>query len=422
VRIAIWFHGRNQFHQAADVGETRGQAHAVIWSDLDDYRRLLASRGCRPIMKHCQLLLLARWSSIDRFENSAVTGEVIMKSRVALIGLLLAGSVGVSNAAPPDSPETVYVDGTPCNGFCQSYMAWSRQTLAGRASQTPPRVVERPAPGTGTARSKPVATHDRFAKQAVPIARQTRPDRVARLQPPADRATPTPVGKPAEAAIRAAPDSVSKPVQDVAEPQTAAVPQTPNAVSKPAENVAGLQQPAVNTPSSSVEKAAAAPEPLAKAGSTDGSRTRAIQNQVIAATALADQLTSTAAVAPELKAMHGEHSSDTGAATAASPDDTASLVALVMSRPEIKSVSDLAGKTIAIDRGRSKSSSDVRTALVAAGASEVQLTAGEIGAIDRLVSGDVPAAVLTLVSADAAEAFPEIAGFKVFRVPLSPRS
>jgi hypothetical protein len=29
---------------------------------------------------------------------------------------------------------------------------------------------------------------------------------------------------------------------------------------------------------------------------------------------------------------------------------------------------------------------------------------------------------VTLVSPDAAEAFPEIAGFKVFRVPLSPRS
>ena len=72
--------------------------------------------------------------------------------------------------------------------------------------------------------------------------------------------------------------------------------------------------------------------------------------------------------------------------------------------------------------GRSKASSDVRTALVAAGASEVQLTTGETAAIDRLVSGDVPAAVLTLVSADAAEAFPEIPGFKVFRVPLSPRS
>jgi hypothetical protein len=330
-----------------------------------------------------------------------------MKSRVALIGLLLLGSASVSNAAPPDSPETVYIDGTPCNGLCQSYMAWSRQTLSGRREQGSPNAMELPARGTGMARLKPAA-HDRLARQAAPIIRQTRRDRIARLPQSADVATPTPVSKPAEAAPRAAPDSVSK----------------------PAEEVAGLQQPAVNASPSSVEKAATAPDPLAKAGSTDGSRTKAIQNQVIAATALADQLTSAAAVAPELKAMHSEPSSDPAAAVspddhaaaAASPDDAGSLVALVMSRPEIKSVSDLAGRTIAIDSRRSKASSDVRTALVAAGASEVQLTTGETGAINRLVSGDVPAAVLTLVSADAAAAFPEIAGFKVFRVPLSPRS
>jgi hypothetical protein len=30
----------------------------------------------------------------------------------------------------------------------------------------------------------------------------------------------------------------------------------------------------------------------------------------------------------------------------------------------------------------------------------------------------VPAAVLALVSAEAAEGFPEVAGFKIFRIPL----
>jgi hypothetical protein len=34
----------------------------------------------------------------------------------------------------------------------------------------------------------------------------------------------------------------------------------------------------------------------------------------------------------------------------------------------------------------------------------------------------VPAAVVALVSTDAAQAFPDIAGFRIFRVPLSPRS
>jgi hypothetical protein len=64
----------------------------------------------------------------------------------------------------------------------------------------------------------------------------------------------------------------------------------------------------------------------------------------------------------------------------------------------------------------------VRTAIAAAGAAEVQVSKGQTTAINRVASGEVPAAVLALVSAEAAEAFPEIAGFRIFRVPLSPRA
>jgi hypothetical protein len=39
-----------------------------------------------------------------------------------------------------------------------------------------------------------------------------------------------------------------------------------------------------------------------------------------------------------------------------------------------------------------------------------------------LRNGEVPAAVVALVSPDAAEAFPDIAGYNIFRIPLSPRS
>ena len=42
-------------------------------------------------------------------------------------------------------------------------------------------------------------------------------------------------------------------------------------------------------------------------------------------------------------------------------------------------------------------------------------------AINRLILAEVPAAVLTLVSPEAAEVFPEVAGFRIFRVPLSLR-
>jgi len=73
-------------------------------------------------------------------------------------------------------------------------------------------------------------------------------------------------------------------------------------------------------------------------------------------------------------------------------------------------------------RAHSASNGNVRTAIVAAGAAEVQLSEGQSKALERVIGGDVPAAVLTLVSPEAAEGFPEIAGFKVFRIPLSPRS
>jgi len=92
------------------------------------------------------------------------------------------------------------------------------------------------------------------------------------------------------------------------------------------------------------------------------------------------------------------------------------LVAVVMARPEIKSVPDLAGQRVAIDERHLASRGNVFVAFVLAGAASVEVSARHTAAIDRLINGEVTAAVLALVSADAAEAFPEIAGFKIFRV------
>ena len=91
-----------------------------------------------------------------------------------------------------------------------------------------------------------------------------------------------------------------------------------------------------------------------------------------------------------------------------------------MARPEIKSIADLAGKSVALDERYSASSVDVRVGFVVAGTVSVGWSAGRSAALDRLSNGEVTAAVLTLVSADAADGFPEIAGFKIFRVPLWP--
>ena len=99
------------------------------------------------------------------------------------------------------------------------------------------------------------------------------------------------------------------------------------------------------------------------------------------------------------------------------------LVAVLVAGPDVKSVSDLAGKTIAIDdRYSEQSISRVRTAMAAAGALEIQLSKTQTTAINRLVSKEVPAAVVGLVSANAANSFPEIARFRIFRVPLVARS
>ena len=96
------------------------------------------------------------------------------------------------------------------------------------------------------------------------------------------------------------------------------------------------------------------------------------------------------------------------------------LVAVLVAGPDVKSVSDLAGKTIAIDdRYSEQSISRVRTAMAAAGALEIQLSKGQTTAINRLVGKEVPAAVVGLVSASAADSFPELARFRTFRVPLS---
>jgi hypothetical protein len=272
------------------------------------------------------------------------------KKWILLTSVLSLGFAGTSQAHPLDSPDIVYIDGVPCNSACQSYMAWSRQTLSmfGRPGprQLPQRsanAVVRRATGVGGERSKPAA-HARIAKQAVPIPREMPRAKVAALQP-ADNA------------------------------------------------------------------AAKSDAPADKAGAASSS-TRTIQEQVAAATALAEHVTAATAVqAPE--------PSD---ADVSSPNKIDNPVALLMARPEIKSISALTGKDIAIDGRQSASNGIVRTAIVAAGAAEVQLSDSQTKAVDRLISGEVPAAVLTLVSPEAAEWFPDIAGFKIFRIPLSPRS
>ncbi|WP_235983859.1 hypothetical protein [Bradyrhizobium australiense] len=99
------------------------------------------------------------------------------------------------------------------------------------------------------------------------------------------------------------------------------------------------------------------------------------------------------------------------------------LVAVLVAGPDVKSISELTGKIIAIDDRYSELSiGRVRTAMMAAGALEVQLSKGQTTAINRLVSKEVSAAVVGLVSASAADSFPELARYKIFQIPLKSRS
>ena len=111
---------------------------------------------------------------------------------------------------------------------------------------------------------------------------------------------------------------------------------------------------------------------------------------------------------------------DAEQAAAGSPSNSDEKVVVVVARPEISAVSDLTGKAVAMDEKYSASSNDVRTAIAAAGALEVQISEGNAKAIDRLIGGEVPAAVLTLLSPETQ--FPQFAGFNVFRIPLGPRA
>jgi len=139
------------------------------------------------------------------------------------------------------------------------------------------------------------------------------------------------------------------------------------------------------------------------------SKSRTMQEQVAAAIGVAERMTVADLVAArdDVEPIMGE-----------APNNTDLLVAVVMTRPEVKSVTDLAGKSVAIDERYSASSVDVWVGFVVAGNVSVEVSAGHTAAIDRLSNGEVTAAVLALVSADAADGFPEIAGFRIFHVPL----
>jgi hypothetical protein len=142
--------------------------------------------------------------------------------------------------------------------------------------------------------------------------------------------------------------------------------------------------------------------------------------QLAEATALAERLTATA-VGPAPSSDASISTTDSGADTTASiSKNIESLTALVLTGLEVGEISDLAGKVVAINGALPGSSVLLRTAIVAAGAPEIQLHDSQPEPIEALRRGEVSAVILGLVTVDQAQAFPKIENFKLFRVPLSP--
>jgi hypothetical protein len=353
-----------------------------------------------------------------------------MSKKWTLLTLILSVcSSGTLQANPLDSPGVVYIDGLPCNRACQSYMAWSDQAFSARhrgetnvvvpaeaeierlehvgpARAARPAPVSRAASRAGTAASKKAANTKKAAAPNLAAARKN------------ILAAPATVAREKTVVESQAPERKLEPAQGGA----IVASQPAEAPKSEAKSEVALPPPAtleIAAPPAAPENAALP----ATTGSAPASAARTIQQQVVEATGMADLVTAigleAASKSDNPETAPGEAGDSGKTASADKADD---LVALVLARPEINSLSDLNNKNIAIEEKQSASSGRVSAAFMAAGAAEVQFSEAKAGAIDRLISGEVPAAVLTLASREAAEWFPDIKGFRTFRIPLAQKA
>ena len=323
--------------------------------------------------------------------------------------ILFLGSGATLQAEPLDSPGVVYIDGQPCNHACQSYMDWSYRALSARRHDE--RETSVAVPGeVEIGRVEPVA-RPRLAKHAAPAARTA---------PHAGRAASNGKALNSNKKIAVAKPAPAAPAKDMPAATAAVTPEraageTIAVVEKPESKVESSDRPA---PAQAAAIAASQPaEAPASKAPTSEAKPVAKPEVVLPPPATLDIAAAPAVPAP---AKASDKTREIGKIAAASPDDQDNLVALVLARPEINSLSDLNNKSIAITEKQSASSGRISAALMAAGAAEVQFSEVKASAIDRLISGEVPAAVV-LASREVANLFPEVDGFRTFRVPLKTR-
>jgi hypothetical protein len=317
--------------------------------------------------------------------------------------MLLLGSTGTLQAQPLDSPDVVYIDGQPCSRACQAYMNWSYRALSARRHEAREIIVA-------------VPVEPEF-EQVQSMARPRTPKHAA------------PVARTAPAAGKTASNG-NAPGAKASNGKTAAAPKA-MPVKPPEETVAAIQKPEPKMESAdppaqtaavapSQPPAAPAPKPLAPEIKTEAKAEVAVEKKpdVLPPPATLEVAAAPAAPTPAMAA--GKAREIAKSTSSASLDDPDNLVALVLARPEITSLSDLNNRNIAITEKQSASSGRVSAALMAAGAAEVQFSEVKSSAIDRLMNGDVPAAVV-LAPRDVANLFPEVEGFRTFRLPLKAR-
>jgi hypothetical protein len=356
----------------------------------------------------------------------------MLKTRAFLICFLFIGFIGTSKAEPPDTPDVVRIDGQPCNQACQSYMAWSR-AVSGRGE-----VPAAPASPPQAAEVQPAAKN---------IAKKPAPDRVARENTPKpDPKRPVPKAqlartdgagaKLAAPHIATAPPTRSAPEKAVeqarleqAKSELAKSAQTKPEQTKaiaPVQDLTGTipdAKPATVPDTPPTTGTATATEPVTSVPATPGQTAAVPPTETPPNPATAQQ---PPAEKPEQAASVDIKRADTANATApdnaktmaAASPNAEPLVAVLLVRKEIKSVSDLANKIVAIDA--SDAVSRTKTAFVSAGATDVQLSEGDRMALLRVMDGEVQAAVVTLESPQKAAAWTEVPGFNVLRLPLAP--
>jgi hypothetical protein len=310
--------------------------------------------------------------------------------------ILFLGSTGTLQAQPLDSPDVVYIDGQPCSRACQAYMNWSYRALSARRHEE--RGIGVAAPAEAEFDRIEPAVRPRVAKHAAPVAR------------PAPQAGKAASNGKKIAAPGAASPATPKAVPPAMSAVTSAKPVEATAAQKPEPNAESARQPAQTVAIAPSQPAAA--EPIASEVKPE-----AKADIVLPPPATLDVAAAPAAPTP---AMAPAKAREIAKAASAPLDDPDNLVALVLARPEINSLSDLNNKSIAITEKQSASSGRVSAALMAAGAAEVRFSEVKSSAIDRLMNGEVPAAVV-LAPRDVANLFPEVEGFRTFRVPLKAR-